>query len=53
MAISLIIELHLVSRLFTFSARLFTVCGEFLNTTMTTTMTTAETENVDRWICDQ
>lgn len=35
MTISLIIEMHSVSRLFTFAARFFTVCSLlFLNTTM-------------------
>lgn len=43
-------EVHLVSRLFSFAARLFTVCVEFLNTT---TITFAATQNVDGWMRDQ
>lgn len=50
MTISLITEVHLVFRLFSFAARLFTVCVEFLNTT---TITFAATQNVDGWMCDQ
>lgn len=50
MTISLIIEVHLVFRLFSFAASLFTVCGEIVKTT---TITFAATQNVDRWICDR